>query len=197
MQKKYIVILFLFLCLPAFFAGFLKVEIPNLEEEIASNEADVPYKEYFQIYAPEIGWDWQLLAAVAYHESRFHANARSKSGACGIMQLVPVTAKRFGLNDTTIWQPECNIYAGVQYIKFLQNKWSFISNKDEQTKFVLASYNVGPGFIFSARKQAETAGANPYVWSEVEPYVHSAATRHYVRHVLKTSKFYQYDTTRR
>lgn len=179
-------------------AGYLSVEIPIIiEEECEVEEGIVPYQLIFMQCAPDIGWDWTLLAAVAYHESRFHATAHSKSGAVGVMQLVPVTAHRFGLNDSTIWVPEDNIRAGVEYIKFLQGKWSFIQNLDEQTKFVLASYNVGPGFIFSARKEAQADGANPYVWDEVEPYVHSSATRHYVRHVLKTSKQYQNDYTER
>jgi len=173
-------------------AGYLSVEIPIIEEDIDMSEQLqlVPYQDIFQRYAPEIGWDWQLLAAVAYHESRFQSHAHSPSGACGVMQLMPTTAHRFGLNDSTIWVPEDNIRAGAKYIKFLQSKWAFISNSEQQTLFVLASYNIGPGFIFSARQQARADGANPYVWHEVEPYVHSAHTRNYVRHVLKTSQQY-------
>jgi len=186
--KKAAIILFVVSIL-AFVAGYLSVEIPALEEEL-EQEGVVPYQSIFMHYAPQIGWDWQLLAAVAYHESRFHEKAHSPSGACGVMQLMPVTAHRFGLNDSTIWVAEDNIRAGVEYIRFLQSKWSFITNPEQQTLFVLASYNVGPGFIFAARKTAQANGANPYVWQEVEPYVHSAHTRHYVHHVLKTSQQY-------
>jgi len=178
-------------------AGYLSVEIPVLVEEEIIEEGIVPYQAVFMQYAPEIGWEWTLLAAVAYHESRFHETAHSPSGACGVMQLMPVTGKRFGLNDSTIWVPGDNIRAGVEYIKFLQGKWAFIQNKEEQTKFVLASYNVGPGFIFSARKEAQAEGANPYVWNEVEPYVHSAVTRKYVKQVLRTSNRYKNDYTER
>jgi len=101
-----------------------------MEEEL---EEMVPYQSIFMQCAPEIGWDWQLLAAVAYHESRFHEKAHSPSGACGVMQLMPVTAHRFGLNDSTIWVPEDNIRAGVRYIQFLQSKWAFITNKENNT----------------------------------------------------------------
>jgi len=59
----------------------------------------------------------------------------------------------------------------------------------------LASYNVGPGFIFAARKEAQADGANPYIWDEVEPYVHSAVTRKYVRQVLRTSNKYKNEYT--
>jgi len=158
-------------------------------------EGIVPFQSIFMQCAPEIGWDWTMLAAVAYHESRFHETAHSPSGACGVMQLVPVTAHRFGLNDSTVWVPADNIRAGVEYIRFLQGKWSFIQNQSEQTKFILASYNVGPGFIFAARKEAQADGANPYIWDEVEPYVHSAVTRKYVRQVLRTSNKYKNEYT--
>ncbi|MCQ2310970.1 MAG: transglycosylase SLT domain-containing protein [Paludibacteraceae bacterium] len=179
----------------SFLAGFLQVE--RVEDEVVAREELVPYQFCFEQYACEVDWDWQLLAAVAYHESRYHAKAHSKSGARGVMQLMPKTARRFGLNDSTIWVPEDNIRAGVQYIRFLQDKWSFIHNEEEQTKFVLASYNVGPGFIFAARKQAQANGANPYVWSQVEPYVLSSPTRRYVKQVLKTANKYRNDYTER
>jgi len=184
------------ICVLAGVAGYLSVEIPMLEEEM-EEEGMVPFQTVFELHAPMIGWDWQLLAAVAYHESHFHPMAHSSAGACGVMQLMPVTAGRFGLNDSTIWVPKDNIRAGVEYIRFLQKKWAFIQNKEEQTKFVLASYNVGPGFIFAARKEAKEEGANPYVWDEVEPYVHSAVTRKYVRQVLRTTKKYKHDYTER
>lgn len=193
--KKAAIILFIAAVL-AFVAGFMRVEESEAEEEVAQEEI-VPYQQCFEEYAPELGWDWELLAAVAYHESRFHAKAHSPSGACGIMQLMPKTARRFGLNDSTIWVPEDNIRAGVEYIKFLQSKWNFIGNEEEQTKFVLASYNVGPGYIFSARRKVRDEGGASYTWSKVEPYVHSSYTRRYVKNVLKTANKYRNDYTER
>lgn len=178
----------------SFIVGLMHVRVRDVEEEI-TNEEMVPYQAVFEHYAPQVGWDWELLAAVAYHESRFHATAHSQSGACGVMQLMPKTAHRFGLNDSTVWVPEDNIRAGVEYIQFLQRKWAFIQNKDEQTKFVLASYNVGPGFIFAARRRVRDGEGNAYVWADVEPYVHSSYTRHYVKHVLKTANKYRNDYT--
>ncbi|MCQ2347912.1 MAG: transglycosylase SLT domain-containing protein [Paludibacteraceae bacterium] len=192
-MKKAAIILFLVAVL-SFLLGFMRVEVSEGEEEITREEM-VPFQSCFEQCAPEVGWDWPLLASVAYHESRFHAKAHSQSGACGVMQLMPKTARRFGLNDSTIWVPEDNIRAGVKYIQFLQGKWAFIHNQDEQTKFVLASYNVGPGFIFAARKLAKADGANPYVWSQVEPYVSSSYPRRYVKQVLKTANKYRNDYT--
>ncbi|MCQ2333603.1 MAG: transglycosylase SLT domain-containing protein [Paludibacteraceae bacterium] len=154
------------------------------------NEGPVPYYAVFERLAPTIGWEWSMLAAVAWNESHFNPQAKSHVGARGIMQLMPKTARRFGLNDSTMLIPEDNIRAGVEYIRYLQDKWSFISNMEEQTKFVLASYNAGPGFIFEARREAKAHGGNPYVWHDVEPYVKQEVTRKYVHNVLRTKSKY-------
>ncbi len=145
-----------------------------VEQEVAAVERDtslVPFEQYFVQYAPEVGWEWQLLAAVAYHESRFNSNAVSYSGARGVMQLMPKTGARFGLNDSTIFEPEDNIAAAVRYIKRLQQQFSFIPDSAEQTKFVLASYNAGPAHIHDARRLAKKYGDNPNRWSNVEYYM--------------------------
>ena len=47
----------------------------------------------------ELGWDWRLIAAIIYHESRFNENAGAWTGAYGLMQLMPSTAETFGVTD--------------------------------------------------------------------------------------------------
>ncbi len=123
-----------------------------------------PYDHLFKKYAPEINWDWQLLAAVAFHESRFDSSSVSWAGAAGIMQLMPRTASNFGLNRKNIMNPEKNIEAGVQYIKSLNLTFSNVENKQERIKFILASYNSGPAHILDARALAEKYGKNKNVW---------------------------------
>lgn len=170
--------------------GFFHARQQCETDVLEAVDGPVPYYFVFVELAPTIGWDWSTLAAVAWNESHFNPHATSYVGAKGIMQLMPKTARRFGLNDSTILVPEDNIRAGVEYIRYLQGKWSFISNVDEQTKFVLASYNAGPGFIFEARREVRDNGGNPYVWHEVEPYIEQEATRRYVHSVLRTAKKY-------
>jgi membrane-bound lytic murein transglycosylase F len=122
-----------------------------------------PYDSLFKKYAPEIDWDWRLLAALAYQESRFNPEAESWSGAFGIMQLMPETAIKFGCDTTQLIEP--NIKAGVQYIKFLNRFWKDkINNKDERLNFVLASYNIGPGHILDARNIAQSLGRPDSLW---------------------------------
>ncbi len=130
----------------------------------------VPYQQIFEQYAPTIGWDWQLLAAVCYEESRFNPLACSHQGAQGLMQLMPKTAGRFNLNDSTVWIPKENIRAGAEYISRLQQIYSFISDSTEQTRFVLASYNAGPAHIMDARRLAKRYGRSPYVWYDNTEY---------------------------
>jgi soluble lytic murein transglycosylase len=87
--------------------------------------------------------DPALLAAVIYQESKFHAHARSKSGAIGLMQLLPATAKgiavhtggtRFRVADLD--NPEINVRYGAWYLRHLLDKYG-----DERT--ALAAYNAG------------------------------------------------------
>lgn len=122
------------------------------------------------------------------------------------MQLMPQTASRFGLNDSTLWLPAENIAAGVQYIRRLQDIFSFIGNTDEQTKFVLAAYNAGPAHIMDARRLAKRYGRSAYIWydnteywlQQLRPEAHAGdsvvlygafdatETTAYVRKVLRT-----------
>lgn len=179
--------------------GFVHEKVEEAEElEELTGEGIVPYEQLFRELAPMLDWDWETLAAVAWEESHFRAEAHSYAGAKGIMQLMDPTAQQFGLNDSTVWIAEDNIRAGAAYIRYLQGKWAFISNREEQTKFVLASYNAGPGGIFAARRIVRDSGeGNPYVWSEVEPYIEPASVRHYVQKVLRTSRKYKNESLRR
>lgn len=122
-----------------------------------------PYDSLFKKYSKEINWDWRLLAALSYQESRFNPYAESWSGAFGLMQLMPETAWRFGCD--TNQREEQNIRAGVKYINHLQRFWKErIRNPQEQLKFVLASYNIGPGHILDAQKIAAQMGQADSIW---------------------------------
>jgi membrane-bound lytic murein transglycosylase F len=110
-----------------------------------------------------LGWDWRLLGAMIYHESRFDPSARSWAGAFGLMQLMPETAARFGI-DTTQTE-DANIVAGVKYLKFLEEFWlDKIPDPMERSKFILASYNIGPGHVQDAQFIAESEGLDSQIW---------------------------------
>jgi soluble lytic murein transglycosylase-like protein len=81
------------------------------------------------------GVDPRLVLAVVRQESGFHRTARSPKGACGLMQLMPSTARRFGVTD--IFDPRQNIDAGVRYLRLLLDMFS------NRVDLALASYNAG------------------------------------------------------
>ena len=58
-----------------------------------------PYDDVIRKYAAELGWDWRMLAAVIYQESKFSINSRSHRGAQGLMQVMPQTAKHYKVED--------------------------------------------------------------------------------------------------
>ncbi len=123
------------------------------------------YDELFKKYSKEIGWDWRLLASLVCQESRFQPEARSKRGAYGLMQMMPATMERFSGTDIIVSSPEKQIAAGVAYIKYLDKLIApNVSDKDERIKFVLASYNIGPGHILDAQRLAEKYGKDASVW---------------------------------
>jgi membrane-bound lytic murein transglycosylase F len=123
-----------------------------------------PYDDYIRQYSEKLGWDWRLTASLIYQESRFKNNLTSWAGAWGLMQLMPATAKRFGVD--TISSPRDQIRAGTEFIVWLNKLFSDIKNENERIKFVLAAYNIGPGHIIDARNLAKKTGADPNVWDE-------------------------------
>jgi membrane-bound lytic murein transglycosylase F len=128
------------------------------------------YDDYIKAYSEELGWDWRLIASLIYQESRFKPNVKSWAGAFGLMQMMPATARRFGINQNSSYEQQ--IRAGIKFLTWLEEKLDFIKDPDEKTKFALAAYNVGLGHIIDARNLAEKNGSNPDVWeNSVDKYL--------------------------
>lgn len=122
-----------------------------------------PYDEVIRAEGERIEWDWRLLASLIFQESRFNPDAESWAGAFGLMQLMPVTAERYGITRTS--PPAAQIRAGASFLKWLENRFiDDIPDKEERIKFVLASYNIGYGHIQDARRLAERYNEDPNVW---------------------------------
>lgn len=122
-----------------------------------------PYDEIIRREAHTKGWDWRLIAAIIYQESRFDPEASSWAGASGLMQLMPETARSLGVSDIT--QPAENIKAGIQLLSWLDSQLkSEIPDPNERLKFVLASYNVGLGHVKDAQRLAGKYGKDPFRW---------------------------------
>ncbi len=139
-----------------------------------------PYDSVVQRYAKAYGFDWRLIVAQMYQESRFNPNARSWAGAVGLMQILPRTAKSVGFTDVTT--PEHGIEAGVKYLQWVRERFEPELPVDVRTWFALAAYNAGPGHVHDARHLARKLGKNPDRWfGHVEEAIQLLAKRQYAR----------------
>ena len=75
------------------------------------------YDDLFKKYSKDIGWDWRMLASLAYTESNFDTTAVSWAGAKGLMQLMPATARAMGVPPGKEQNPEESVKAAVKYIR--------------------------------------------------------------------------------
>jgi soluble lytic murein transglycosylase len=134
------------------------------------------YEAIVRGHAHNYDLDAPLLAAVIYQESKFDAEARSSSGAIGLMQLLPATAKgiaartggsAFVVDD--LYVPELNIRYGAWYLRHLLDKYG-------QEEAALAAYNAGQ--------------SNVDRWRAAGKGIAFAETRHYVKRVLELKRIY-------
>lgn len=123
------------------------------------------YDSLIKVYCKQINWDWRLVASLIYQESRFKPDAVSWAGAFGLMQLMPGTASRYGIDSSA--SPEQNLYAGIHKLYRLDEYWKdIITDPEERVKFILASYNAGVGHVNDARRLATKYGKSDLIWDD-------------------------------
>ncbi|MCB1141191.1 MAG: transporter substrate-binding domain-containing protein [Leptospiraceae bacterium] len=144
--------------------GTLLSELNKLDTKKSKELRISPYDEIIKSEAEKLGWDWRLLAALIYQESRFKPTAKSWAGASGLMQIMPSTGKSLGLKKNDFFDPQKNIEAGVKYLSWQNKFWSKIQNPEERIKFVMASYNAGQGHVIDARALGITYGKYINIW---------------------------------
>lgn len=144
-----------------------------------------PYDELIKKHSKKINWDWELLAAMIYQESHFNNKAIGWGGSFGLMQMMPQTGERFGVDTTS--SAEENIIAGIKYIKKLNTIWEkSISDTIDRIPFILASYNTGPGHVIDAKNLAEKYSKNPIKWNDVSYFLlHKSEPKYYKDDVVK------------
>ena len=169
-------------------------------ENALSGEDRKRYEETVEIikrYADRYEFDWLIIAAQAYQESRFDQSKRSPAGAIGVMQLLPSTAADDAVGIPDISQLENNIHAGVKYLHWLRE--TYFSDPAiapiDQSLFSFAAYNAGPGNMQRARKRARRLGFDPNRWfGNVEIGMYRAVSGEpasYVRNIYKYYVTYQ------
>lgn len=137
----------------------------NEIQKTTSDTYQADYERIIKAVATDERYNWRLISAVIYQESHFNANAKSWAGACGLMQLMPETAERFGVDDPT--DPEQNITAGVRYLLWLDSRLTTeVPDPTERVSFTLAAYNVGLGHIMDAFRLAKKFGLDTLKWRD-------------------------------
>lgn len=147
-------------------------------ERVSRTGTISPYDDLFREYGAEFGFDWRLLAAQAYEESRFDPMAQSSVGAVGLMQVMPRTAEAYGVDDPT--DPEAGIRVGVTYLDHQRTLFDDVASQQERLWFALASYNAGYGHVSDGRRLARRLGHDPDRWfGGVEQVLPLLARREY------------------
>lgn len=121
-----------------------------------------PYSELIYDAARRHQLNPALVAAVIRAESAHDPQAVSHKGAQGLMQLMPATAQRFGLDGAAVFEPAGNIEAGTHYLRWLADRF------EDRLPWVLAGYNAGEGTV------ARYSGVPPY-----------RETREYIRRIYR------------
>ncbi len=145
-----------------------------------------PYDDIIRKEAAFKDWDWRLIASIIYHESQFDTAANSWAGASGLMQIMPETARAFGVDN--ISDTEQNISGGIKLLSWLDSQLkSEISDRNERIKFVLAAYNVGLGHVKDAQRLAGKYGKDPFRWKNNVDYflLNKSQSRYYSDPVVK------------
>lgn len=131
-------------------------------QEYAAKGNISPYDAEVQKYAEEYGFDWALIVAQMYQESRFDPKAESWAGARGLMQILPTTGELFGVND--LHEVDTSIQTGVRYLAWLHERFEPELTVQDRMWFTLAAYNAGLGHVRDARSLARKMGWNQDRW---------------------------------
>ena len=131
------------------------------ERRLAAHPAKGPIADMVRNLAPKYRLDPDLVLAVIEAESNFNPNALSPKNAQGLMQLIPATAVRFGVEN--VWDPEQNLRGGMAYLRWLLDQF------DGDIELALAGYNAGEQAVH------RYGGIPPY--HETRDYVRRIALR--------------------
>lgn len=149
--------------------------------------------DFFKKYSKEYDFDYLMMVAQGYQESRLDQHVRSSAGAIGIMQLLPSTAADPAIGIKDIRKAEPNVHAGIKYMRWIVDNYFKDENLDpvQQTLFAFASYNAGPTRIQDLRRKAKKRGLDPDVWFDnVEIIAAEEIGQETVRYVSNIYKYY-------
>lgn len=150
------------------------------------------YDNLIRKISEEEGHDWRLMSAIAYHESRFTPDITSRSGARGLMQIMPSVARQFDVPAAEITDPETNVWLANKLLSKIKSTLRFPEGTSEKDRIsiILASYNGGIGHVNDARRLARLNGEDPNSWEVVARYLSlKAEPEYYQSEVVRCGRF--------
>ena len=132
------------------------------ESTVFSNRLS-QYDAIIARYAEQAGFDWRLIAALVFEESRFDPERRSRRGARGLMQVTEIAAREVGVKNFLTLHG--NLEAGTKYLQFLLQQFSDGKTQD-RLALALSGYLLGPSRVKAAQRLAHALGYDPYCWKD-------------------------------
>ncbi len=130
-----------------------------------SNGKASPFDDLLRRCAKGTGWDWRLLAALAWKESNFDNSVVSWAGARGVMQIMPNTARAYGVDPAELTDNARCINLAVKILETLDNSLrDKVKDPQERARFVMAAYNSGLAHVLDAMALAAKYGLDPGRW---------------------------------
>ncbi len=128
-----------------------------------------PYDRIFQRIGAEYGIDWRLLSALGYVESKFKDDAVSRSGAIGLMQVMPFVAREYGVTPEGLLDPATNVEVAARLVKSIKKMLRIPASVDDENRLALeiACYNCGYAHITDARSLADYFDGDRNSWEMV------------------------------
>lgn len=150
------------------------------------------YDEIIRNVSEEEGNDWRLMSAIAYHESRFTPDITSRSGARGLMQIMPSVARQFRVPMDSVTDPVINVRLANKLLTKIASTLRLPAGTpaEDRMRIILASYNGGIGHVGDARRLARHYGEDPNSWEVVARYLELKADPvYYQNEVVKCGRF--------
>jgi membrane-bound lytic murein transglycosylase MltF len=147
--------------------------------------------EIFRRYAGEYRFDTLMLVAQGYQESALDQRTVSRTGAVGLMQIMPQTGRELGVGD--IHKADPNVHAGAKYMAQLLDDYFKDAPLDEQNRnlFAFAAYDAGPEKIQSLRREAQAEKLDPNLWfNNVERVAAARVGQEPAQYVRNIYKYY-------
>jgi membrane-bound lytic murein transglycosylase MltF len=174
-----------------YFGGAKAVKAAASDSEIKKFRELV---ELFRTHGKTYAFDYLMLAAQGYQESKLDQSRRSPRGAVGVMQLLPTTARAKPISIEGVERDaSLNIEAGAKYMRHLRETYVNDPALSEQNRTLMtfAAYNAGPGNLRKFRRRAAEMGLDPNIWfGNTEHAAAKIVGRETVQYVSNIYKYY-------